>query len=233
MTDACFHFQNKLKWKQALFFMEKKYRKKAFIALGIIFLIIVVDQILKIWIKTNMMMGEEYRIADWFIIHFTENPGMAFGMEFGGDYGKLALSLFRLVAIAFMTWYLFRSITKKANYYFIVPLSLIVAGALGNLIDSAFYGLIFNESYHQVAQMFPPDGGYAGFLHGRVVDMFYFPIINGTYPDWVPRIGGNPFTFFKPVFNIADASITTGVFILIIFYKRAFPDSDKAKKKEA
>ncbi|MDA3820214.1 MAG: lipoprotein signal peptidase [Candidatus Delongbacteria bacterium] len=195
-------------------------KKKFVIASGIILLILIIDQILKIWIKTHMMLGEEYRIADWFIIHFTENPGMAFGMEFGGASGKLILSLFRIVAIGFMGWYLFQSIKKGTNYYFIVALSLIIAGALGNLIDSAFYGLIFEHSSFRVADMFPEAGGYSEFLHGKVVDMFYFPIINGFYPEWVPKIGGQPFTFFKPVFNIADASITTGVFVFILFYKK-------------
>lgn len=172
-----------------------------------------------------MMLGEEIRIADWFIIHFTENPGMAFGMEFGGTAGKLILSLFRIVAIGFMAWYLFHSIKKGTNYYFLTALSLILAGALGNLIDSAFYGLIFDHSSFQVAEMFPVGGGDGRFLHGKVVDMFYFPIINGYYPEWLPKIGGESFTFFKPVFNIADASITTGVFSFIIFYKKAMRDT--------
>ncbi|MGC9330524.1 MAG: lipoprotein signal peptidase [Bacteroidales bacterium] len=195
-------------------------KKKFLIASGIILLIIIIDQALKIWVKTHMMLGEEYRITDWFIIHFTENQGMAFGMEFGGKSGKLILSLFRIVAIGFMGWYLFQSIKKGTNYYFITALSLIIAGALGNLIDSAFYGLIFEHSSFHVADMFPEAGGYGKFLHGKVVDMFYFPIINGFYPEWVPKIGGQAFTFFKPVFNIADASITTGVFVFILFYKK-------------
>lgn len=205
-----------------------KNRKNYLISFGIIFIIILIDQILKFWIKTHMMLGEEYRITNWFIIHFTENPGMAFGMEFGGNYGKLFLSLFRIVAIGFMIWYLFYNIKKQqVNKYFIIALSMIVAGALGNLIDSAFYGMIFNQSVHQVAELFPASGGYSSFLHGKVVDMFYFPVLNGFYPEWIPKIGGNPFTFFKPVFNIADASITSGVFVLIIFYKKAFASLEK------
>ncbi|MFO7791006.1 MAG: lipoprotein signal peptidase [Bacteroidota bacterium] len=200
--------------------MENK-KRQTYLALGIIFLILIIDQLLKVWIKTSMMLGEEIRITDWFIIHFTENPGMAFGMEFGGSAGKLILSLFRIIAIGFMAWYLFSSIKKGTNYYFLTALSLILAGALGNLIDSAFYGLIFDHSSFQVAEMFPEGGVDGRFLHGKVVDMFYFPIINGYYPEWLPKIGGEPFTFFKPVFNIADASITTGVFSFIVFYKKA------------
>lgn len=168
------------------------------------------------------MFGEEVRITDWFIIHFTENKGMAFGMEFGGDFGKLLLSLFRIVAIGGMFWYLIHSLKKKENIYFIVALSMILAGALGNLIDSAFYGIIFNDSLHQVATFMPEEGGYGTFLHGKVVDMFYFPIFSGTYPEWFPAIGGRPFTFFGAIFNIADAAITSGVIFLILFYKKAF-----------
>jgi signal peptidase II len=169
------------------------------------------------------MLGEEVRITDWFIIHFTENPGMAFGMEFGGNFGKLLLSLFRIVAIGGMFWYLIHSLKKKENMYFVIALSMILAGAMGNLIDSAFYGLIFNDSLHQVASFMPEEGGYGTFLHGRVVDMFYFPIFSGSYPDWFPVIGGRYFTFFGAIFNIADAAITSGVIFLILFYKKAFP----------
>lgn len=192
--------------------------------------ILLVDQILKFYIKTHFMLGEEVKVANWFIIHFTENPGMAFGMEFGGNYGKLFLSLFRILAIGAMFWYLIRSLKKGENMYFIVALSLILAGALGNLIDSAFYGIIFDHSLHQVASFMPEGGGYGSFLHGKVVDMFYFPIISGNYPQWFPGIGGQSFTFFQPVFNIADASITSGVIFLILFYKRAFPKTEKTEK---
>ncbi len=186
-------------------------------------LILIIDQVLKFHIKTNFMLGEEARITNWFIIHFTENPGMAFGMEFGGNFGKLFLSLFRIIAIGVMFWYLIYSLKKGENMYFITALSLILAGALGNLIDSAFYGLIFNDSLHRVATFMPESGGYGTFLHGRVVDMFYFPIFSSTYPDWFPIIGGRYFTFFGAIFNIADAAITSGVIFLLIFYKKAFP----------
>ncbi len=184
----------------------------------LILLILIADQVLKFWIKTNMTLGEEIRVAgNWFIIHFTENNGMAFGMEFWGKGGKLFLSIFRIVAIGAIGYYVYHLIKQKASTGLVLGVSLILAGAIGNLIDSAFYGLIFNDSWTRPAVLFPAEGGYAGFLHGRVVDMFYFPIINTTWPSWVPLVGGEQFIFFRPVFNIADSSITTGVLYLLIF----------------
>ena len=168
-------------------------------------------------------MGQEYQIlSDYFIIHFTENEGMAFGLTFGGPFGKLALSLFRIVAIIGIGWYLNDLIKKKANSGLIVSISLIFAGAAGNIIDSAFYGLIFDQSYHTVASFMPEGGGYGSFLHGRVVDMLYFPILQGYYPPWFPIWGGQDFVFFRPVFNIADSSITIGVLLLILFQRKFF-----------
>lgn len=167
--------------------------------------------------------GEIEVLGNWFILHFTENEGMAFGMKFGGEFGKMILSIFRIIAVIAIGWYLVKLHHQKAATGFIISISLIFAGALGNIIDSAFYGMIFSEStFHQVAHIFPVEGGYSSFLHGKVVDMFYFPIIQGYYPDWFPIWKGQEFIFFRPVFNIADSAITVGVFILIIFQKRFF-----------
>lgn len=184
----------------------------------LILLILLFDQVLKFWIKTHMTIGQEFHIAgSWFIIHFTENNGMAFGMEFWGRTGKLFLSLFRIAAIGAIGYLLFRLIKQKASTGMVLGISLILAGAIGNLIDSAFYGLIFNESWVEPARLFPAGGGYESFLYGRVVDMLYFPIIQTTWPAWMPFVGGEQFVFFRPVFNIADSSITTGVLYLLIF----------------
>jgi len=189
----------------------------------LVILVLLVDQILKIWIKTHMTIGEEFSVlGNWFLIHFVENNGMAFGFEFGGEYGKIFLSLFRVVAVFGIGWYITRLVKKDLPMGFIACVSLIFAGAVGNIIDSAFYGLIFNDSYGQVATLFPEGGGYATFLHGRVVDMFYFPLISGVYPDWVPFAGGSDFQFFRPVFNVADSSISIGIFSIILFYRKQF-----------
>ncbi|QIA06344.1 lipoprotein signal peptidase [Draconibacterium halophilum] len=200
-------------------------------SLIIIFSILIVDQVLKFWIKTNLSIGDEIVVfKDWFILHFVENNGMAFGFEFAGEYGKMFLSVFRIVAVIAIGWYLFKlARQKEVPFGFIACIALIFAGAIGNIIDSLFYGIIFNHSYGQVATLFPAEGGYSSFLHGRVVDMFYFPLIEGRYPEWIPRIGGNPFIFFRPVFNIADSAITVGIFSILIFYRKYFNKLDESK----
>ena len=190
-------------------------------SLLLIFSILLIDQVVKIIVKTNMIIGEEYPvIGNWFRIHFLENNGMAFGMEWGGTAGKAALTIFRVIAIAAIAWYLNDIIKKKASIGLILSISAIIAGAAGNLIDSAFYGMIFSESWHAPAIMFPEGGGYASFLQGRVVDMLYFPVIDASWPDWSPIKPGQSFIFFRPVFNLADTSITTGVLAILLFQKK-------------
>lgn len=176
-----------------------------------------------------MSLGDEIVIfKNWFILHFVENNGMAFGFEFAGEYGKMFLSIFRILAVIAIGWYLSKLVRHKdVPFGFVASISLILAGAVGNIIDSLFYGLIFSHSYGQVATLFPGGGGYEGFLHGRVVDMFYFPLISGQYPSWLPIVGGRDFLFFRPVFNIADSSITIGIFSILIFYRRYFNSLDE------
>ena len=198
-----------------------KGRHVAFLIIGIL----LADQLLKLYIKTGYYLGEEHNIlGSWFRLHFVENEGMAWGWQFGGDWGKIILTLFRLVAVIFGTFYLRTIIRKKYHRGFIICASLIYAGALGNLLDSMFYGLIFSESQpYLIAQAFPDGGGYAAFLHGKVVDMLYFPIVtNAKFPSWVPFWGGEDFEFFRPVFNLADASISSGVIALLLWQKRFF-----------
>jgi signal peptidase II len=194
-------------------------------AVLLISLILIADQILKIWVKTHMRIGDEIHIlGNRGMIHFIENNGMAFGMEMGGSPGKLILSLFRIVAIFGIGWFLNSLVVKKANLGLILAVSAILAGAIGNIIDSAFYGMIFSESFSQPAVLFPPGGGYSSFLHGKVVDMFYFPIINTHWPEWSPFRPGESFIFFRPVFNIADSAITCGVLSILLFQKKMFRD---------
>jgi signal peptidase II len=191
----------------------------------IIVVILIIDQALKIWIKTHMYIGQEINLfGKWGLIHFIENNGMAFGMEMGGKMGKFILSIFRIIAIVGIGWFLSSLVKKRANLALIFAVSAIMAGAIGNIIDSAFYGIIFSESYSQPAILFPPGGGYSSFLHGKVVDMFYFPIINTKWPDWFPIRPGQSFVFFRPVFNVADSAITCGVISILLFQKKMFKD---------
>jgi signal peptidase II len=195
----------------------------------LILVIIVSDQVLKIWVKTNMSLGQETHVlGNWFLLHFTENNGMAFGMDLPGRYGKTILSVFRIIAITAIGVYLAYMLRQNAHKGLIISLSLILAGAVGNILDSAFYGVIFSDSYGRVANLFPPEGGYATFLHGRVVDMLYFPIIKGTLPEWFPVWGNRYIIFFRPVFNIADSSITTGVLTILIWQRKLFSLSHKS-----
>jgi len=190
-----------------------------------ILFILFIDQLLKIWVKTHMQIGQEIHLfGNWGILHFIENNGMAFGMEMGGKAGKFILSLFRILAIFGIGFFLASLVKKKAHVGLILAVSAIMAGAIGNIIDSAFYGIIFNESYSAPAVLFPPEGGYSTFLHGRVVDMFYFPVINTHWPLWSPFKAGESFIFFRPVFNIADSAITCGVISIILFQKKMFRD---------
>ncbi len=195
-------------------------------AFSTIFTVLFLDQISKVWVKLSMHQGEQIAVfGKWFYIHFLENPGMAFGFEFGGVYGKIALSAFRIIAVVLISRYLFKFIKEGYSTGFIICASMVLAGAIGNIIDSAVYGLLFSDSPPIpgfVASFLPEDGGYAPFLMGNVVDMLYFPLFSFEWPQWMPFVGGNHFEFFRPVFNIADSSITLGLVFIFIFQKRFF-----------
>ncbi len=211
--------------------MTKSVRKKYWICFGLITGLILIDQILKIYIKLNFTLSEEVDlIGDWCKLHFIENEGMAFGMSFGENFGKLFLSLFRLVASIYVMYLLIKLIKKDSRMLFLISISFIFVGAVGNLIDSCFYGIVFSESTHSaVATAFPDGGGYGRFLYGRVVDMFYFPLFEWTWPSWVPWVGGEQGEFFNAIFNVADAIICIGVGLFLI---DQFAELRKKKKEK-
>ena len=195
-----------------------------FKAVALIILVLLIDQATKYHIKTTMTIGESISVfGNWFQIRFIENPGMAFGLDIPGKWGKPVLTIFRIIAVGAIGWYLKQLITKKAHSGLILCVALIMAGATGNIIDSVFYGVIFNEStYFSVATLFPEEGGYAPLLYGKVVDMIYFPVINGHFPSWFPGRGGEEFIFFRPIFNLADTSISVGILTILIWQNKFF-----------
>lgn len=202
--------------------------KRGWLAAIIVLAILIIDQIIKIWVKTHMTLHEQIEVLSWFKIVFIENNGMAYGMEIGS---KLVLSLFRIVAVGVLGYYIWMQAKIQARLGYIICLSMVLAGAAGNIFDSMFYGLIFNSSSEYYVSYFVPFGtGYAPFLMGKVVDMFYFPLIVTTYPDWMPMVGGQPFVFFSPVFNFADSAISVGVALLLLFYRREISEISVGRK---
>ena len=209
---------------------NKNIAKRGWLAALIVVAILVIDQVIKIWVKTHMTLHEQIEIFSWFKIVFIENNGMAYGMEIGS---KLVLSLFRVFAVSVLGDYIAQQVRKQARYGYLICLSMVMAGAAGNIFDSMFYGLIFNASSEFYTSYFVPFGtGYASFLMGKVVDMFYFPLIVTTWPDWVPMFGGQPYVFFSPVFNFADASISVSVVLVLLFYRKEISEITLKKKTE-
>ena len=218
-------------------------------ALAIVFSAVLLDQVSKLYVKLSMQLHESIQITEWFHILFVENNGIAYGWEFGGDYGKLFITFFRIIVISALFYWMVSGIKKYANNYFVIPTALIIGGAIGNLVDSIFYGVVFNDSVQKIAEFFPANGGYSTWFKGRVVDMFYFPLIDANIPDWFPKQpdyqatilpdfiyhnfpwANKPFVFFRYIFNIADSLITIGVAILLFFQKKAFIPLD-AKKRD-
>lgn len=208
-------------------------KKRALAYAAILVAIVVVDQVVKYFVKTNMYIGQDIPlIGTWCHLHFVENEGFAFGASFGGLVGKMVLTTFRVVCSAFIVWVLYKQFKGNGRTSLIASLTLILAGAIGNLIDNCFYGLIYSESYYHVATLFPPEGGYAPLFQGRVVDMFHFPLFEFDWPQWIPLIGGNHFEFFSAIFNVADIAITVGVFWLLIEFAFLAPRAEKTLKDE-
>ncbi|MBE6276165.1 MAG: lipoprotein signal peptidase [Bacteroides sp.] len=209
----------------------KKFLSKGQLSASIVIAVLIIDQIIKIWVKTNMYWHESIRITDWFYIYFTENNGMAFGMEI---FDKMFLTCFRIVAACAIAWLLAKYVKQNYKTGFIVCVSLILAGAVGNIIDCVLYGEIFSESTHSTLATFVPIGeGYSEWFYGKVVDMFYFPIIETDWPEWMPFIGGNHFIFFSPIFNFADAAISCGIIAMILFYGKYLNEVIGHSEKEA
>lgn len=204
-------------------------RSKVWYVVLTLAVVLILDQWLKFYIKTHFTLGQSVQVfGNWFELHFTENPGMAFGLSFGGNWGKILLTSFRILASILIVYYIRSLIKEHAKSGLIILVSLILAGALGNIIDSVLYGVLFNEStYHTTAEFLPKSGGYAPLLMGKVVDMLYFPLIDTFWPDWVPIVGGDRFQFFRPVFNIADSAISIGVFSIILFKSLLFPKASE------
>jgi signal peptidase II len=207
--------------------------KKSTAVILTILIVLIIDQALKIYTKTNILYGDGFDMLglSWAKIHFIENDGMAFGLSFGGVTGKYILSIFRIIMAAFLLYILKNLLDQNETYGLIISFGLIIAGAVGNIIDCAFYGLIFSESFFHggLATMFPSEGGYGSFLTGKVVDMLYFPMVDTILPEWIPIWGGERFEFFRPVFNIADSAITVGVVSILLFHRRFFNTNEKTK----
>jgi signal peptidase II len=205
-------------------------RSKGWIATSVILFVLLADQILKIWIKTHLSLHQSIHITDWFYLYFIENKGMAFGLEL---FNKFFLTALRLFASVFLIWYLQRICRKpEIRFGYCIVVALVIAGAIGNIIDSLFYGIIFSDSLGQVATLFPTGGGYAPFFYGKVVDMLYFPLFEFNWPAWIPFVGGEQFQFFRPIFNVADSAITCSIVLLLLFYRRELSDLNGLTHKQ-